>query len=163
MNVPRLPIEIVEADLDNPLHADGVVALIDSYAGQPEGGSTPLSPQVRQRLIPELQKQQNRLILLAMVEGQPAGIAVCFQVFSTFHAKPLINIHDLAVHPDYQRRGIGRRLLEEVERIARERGCCRVTLEVLATNAFARDLYRRFGFAGDDVTGETNFFLKKPL
>jgi ribosomal protein S18 acetylase RimI-like enzyme len=100
---------------------------------------------------------------LALVDGEAVGIAVCFQGFSTFHARPLMNVHDLAVHPDYRGRGVGRRLLEEVERIARERGCCRITLEAYHINPRARELYRRLGFAGDDVAGETNYFLTKPL
>jgi ribosomal protein S18 acetylase RimI-like enzyme len=114
-------------------------------------------------LIDELRKQENRLVLLAMSEGVAIGIAVCFQGFSTFHARPLINVHDLAVHPDYRGRGVGRRLLGEVERIARQRGCCRITLEAYKINPRARELYRRLGFEGDDVAGETNYFFRKPL
>ncbi len=156
-------IQVIEADLENPEHQRAVVDLIDGYAGGPMAGHSPLSPEVRQRLIPELRKQANRLILLALIDGRPVGIAVCFEGFSTFNARPLLNIHDLAVHPGYQQRGVGRRLLDEVERRAQERGCCRVTLEVLEKNDVARRLYRSLGFRGDGVDGDANYFLIKAL
>ena len=36
---------------------------------------------------------------------KPVGLATTFEGFSTFAAKPLINIHDIAVLPDYRGRG----------------------------------------------------------
>jgi ribosomal protein S18 acetylase RimI-like enzyme len=156
-------VAIIEADLHQPLHQRAVVELIDQYAREPVAGGKGLAPQVRERLIDELRKQSNRLVLLALADETPVGIAVCFQGFSTFHARPLINVHDLAVHPEFRGRGIGRRLLEEVERIARQRGCCRITLEAYAINPRARELYRRLGYQGDDMAGETNYFLMKSL
>jgi ribosomal protein S18 acetylase RimI-like enzyme len=156
-------MNIVQANLEEPRHQRAIVELLDQYAHEPVTGGKGLATHVRNQLVDELRKQTNRLILLALVDEQPVGIAVCFQGFSTFHARPLINVHDLAVHPEYRGRGIGRRLLEEVERIARERGCCRITLEAFGINPRARALYRRLGFTGDDVTGETEYFFMKPL
>lgn len=59
-------------------------------------------------------------VLLAWVDGQPAGVATCFEGFSTFACRPLLNLHDLAVHPDHRGRGLGKRLLAQVEQLARE-------------------------------------------
>ncbi|WP_373316878.1 GNAT family N-acetyltransferase [Chitinolyticbacter albus] len=53
----------------------------------------------------------------------PAGIAICFEGFSTFACRPLLNIHDLAVSPDLRGQGIGARLLDEAEALARRLGC----------------------------------------
>ena len=58
----------------------------------------------------------------------------------------MINIHDLAVLPGQRDRGVGRHLLDDVERLARERGCCKVTLEVHDSNDGAKRLYERVGF-----------------
>jgi ribosomal protein S18 acetylase RimI-like enzyme len=156
-------IDIVEADLANVEHCDAVLALVEGYASGPMGGNQPLSNDVCERLIPALRNQPQRLVLLARMENRYIGVAVSFQGFSTFHARPLLNIHDLAVHPDFQQRGVGRRLLAEIEKIARERDCCRVTLEVLEQNDVARRLYRSLGFRGDGVQGEANYFLIKTL
>jgi ribosomal protein S18 acetylase RimI-like enzyme len=54
-------------------------------------------------------------------------------------------------------------MMGEVERIARERGACKLTLEVLSGNAPAMRLYRRIGFAGyqlDPAMGSAQFLQK---
>jgi ribosomal protein S18 acetylase RimI-like enzyme len=98
-------------------------------------------------------------VLLAFADEVAIGIAVCFVGFSTFRARPLLNVHDLAVLPQYRGKGAGRALLLAAEDHARRQGCCRLTLEVLESNSGARALYRRFGF--DDST--ISRFLVKPL
>ena len=49
---------------------------------------------------------------------------------STFHAAPLLNIHDLAVVPGVRGQGVGRALLTAVERFATAQRHCKLTLEV---------------------------------
>ena len=75
------------------------------------------------------------------------GLAVCFLGLSTFEARPLLNLHDLVVHPEYRGMGIGRGLLSEVEALALRLACCRVTLEVRQDNRGAMHLYSSFGFS----------------
>ena len=72
--------------------------------------------------------------LVARLDGSPAGVATAFPGFSTFAARPLLNIHDLAVLAPFRRQGIGQALLAELEQIAMEQGCCKLTLEVLSHN-----------------------------
>ena len=48
--------------------------------------------------------------------------------------------------PDHRGRGLGRRLLEETLRTARDAGITRVELEVFASNTAAIKLYQRLGF-----------------
>jgi len=52
----------------------------------------------------------------------------------------------LAVRPRSRRQGLGRRLLEEMMKLAMERGAKRMTLEVRATNRAAQRLYQAYGF-----------------
>src|SRR5688572_14329373 len=87
----------------------------------------------------------------ALADEEPVGVAVCFFGFSTFNARPLLNIHDLAVLPQYRGLGAGRALLQAAEEHARREGCCKLTLEVQEDNTRARALYRRFGFADSAV------------
>src|SRR2546428_7253002 len=126
----HMSLSIVEADLSRADHQEAVVAMIDAYAADPMGNAKGLTADVRAALVPGLRKVPTTLIFLAYLDGQPVGIAACFHGFSTFAAKPLINIHDLAVVPGHRGHGIGRRLLEAVEPKARSLGCCNVTLEV---------------------------------
>jgi ribosomal protein S18 acetylase RimI-like enzyme len=159
-----MSIIVRRADLGDPADGAGIVTVLDSYASDPFGGGAPLSDNVRATLIEKLAAQPNVLVLVALADQRYVGIAICFYGFSTFAAQPLLNVHDLAVLPDHRGGGIGRALLTEAERHARERGCCKLTLEVLDSNERARGLYRSVGF--DDLTfgdsGPTRF-LTKPL
>ena len=157
-------VEIVDADFGNPAHCAGIVAVLDSYAADPVGGGEPLTADVRDRLVAALRDHPTGSVLLAIEQERPVGIAVCFQGFSTFRARPLLNIHDLAVLPEWRGKGIGRRLLSSAEDRARRSGCCRLTLEVQEDNGRAVALYGSFGFS-DLVMGDSGptRFLTKPL
>jgi ribosomal protein S18 acetylase RimI-like enzyme len=141
------PVEILEADLNLPEHQRAVVDLVDAYARDPMGNGGPLSDEVRRALIPGLQQHPTTIIFLAYAGEKAIGIAVCFLGFSTFAARPLINIHDLAVLSTHRGQGIGRLLLDAVGRKARDLDCCRITLEVLENNHAAKRLYESAGFA----------------
>ena len=157
---------ICDANYADPVHARGIVDLIDSYARDPMGGGQPLRADVRARLVPGLHAHPTSLVLLALADQDAVGVAVCFLGFSTFEARPLVNVHDLAVLPQHRGRGVGRALLAGVEQRARARGCCKITLEVLDENAPARQLYARFGFrdfAVGDLGSVPTRFLSKTL
>jgi ribosomal protein S18 acetylase RimI-like enzyme len=160
-----MALEIHEANWDDARDRQALLLVLDTYASGRSGGNAPLSDDVKRRLIPALREHAQALALLAFVDGEPAGIATCFLGFSTFYARPLLNVHDLAVMPVFQRRGIGRALLEAAEAAARARGCCKLTLEVREDNAPARELYRQHGFRDLDLAGATypTLFLAKPL
>ena len=158
-------VTVIVADLNDYQHQTAIVQLINAYARDPMGDGQDLPAAVRDRLIPGLQQHPTALVLLAFDDAIPVGIAVCFVGFSTFVARPLINIHDLAVIPEYRGRGIGRLLLQGVEAKGHELGCCKLTLEVREDNHRAQHLYHRFGF-GDTSSGlvtARNWFLQKRL
>lgn len=141
-----MTVEIREADLSAADDAEAVVALLDEYARHPMGQSQALSGDVRARLIPGLRRHPGAFVLLACEGADRIGVAVCFRGFSTFAGLPLINIHDLGVTAAHRSRGVGRALLEDILRRARDSGCAKVTLEVRDDNAAARRLYKRMGF-----------------
>ena len=158
-------IETVEADLDRADHQHAVLQLTDAYARDPMGNGKPLSDDARQALIPGLRQHPTTVIFLAYRGSNPIGIANCFIGFSTFAARPLINISDLAVLSEYRGQQVGRRLLEAVEQKAREIGCCKLTIEVQEHNHSARHLYEGVGFSQAvyvEAAGGA-LFLAKPL
>jgi len=138
-----LDIEILVADYSNSVHAKDIVELLNSYAAAPIGGGVALSDHVQKNLIQELAKLPNAFSVLCYLDGDPAGLVNCFFGFSTFKCKPLVNIHDVIVASQFRGRGLCQRLLGEVERVAIERGCCRLTLEVLERNEPAKKAYLR--------------------
>ncbi len=59
---------------------------------------------------------------------------------------PSWKLHQLYVHPAFQGRGHGSRLIHHVESVARGRGARRVVLTVNRHNLRARAIYERHGF-----------------
>lgn len=158
-------VKVRAADLADARDADAVVALLDSYARDPRGGSTPLSADVRATLVAGLRAHPTTCVWLAFEDACAIGVCVGFMGFSTFQARPLLNIHDLAVLPGSRGAGVGGALLAAAEAHARATGCCKLTLEVQEDNSPARSLYARCGFR--DVTygdsGPTRFLGKSLL
>jgi ribosomal protein S18 acetylase RimI-like enzyme len=156
-------VEIVEADLSRADHQNDVLALTQAYALDEMGNGGPLPAEVIERLIVGLKSHPTTTIFVAYASGKAVGIATCFRGFSTFQARPLVNIHDLAVLPEHRGRGIGLALLSAIELRARELGCCKVTLEVQENNHRARRAYERAGFAQavyGETTGGSLFYTK---
>jgi ribosomal protein S18 acetylase RimI-like enzyme len=60
-------------------------------------------------------------------------------------------INYLAVDPGIRRRGCGRQMMDEAERLLRQAGCPKINLQVRATNAEVVQFYRDLGFKVDEV------------
>lgn len=141
-----LAMNIRLADYTNTVDQVALLTLLDMYACDPMGGSEPLSESVRAGLCDALQVAPGAHSWIAWVQDQPVGLLNAFVGFSTFKAKPLLNIHDLAVQPVWRGRGVGRALLNVAQERAERLGCCKLTLEVLSGNHLARRTYEAFGF-----------------
>jgi GNAT superfamily N-acetyltransferase len=75
----------------------------------------------------------------------PAGFALFFHSFSTFLGRPGIYLEDLYVRPEFRGRGIGRALLVDLAKLAKERGCGRLEWSVLDWNEPAIGFYKGIG------------------
>ncbi len=160
-----MSVEIIVADYQDARQAADVLNLLNLYAMDGMGQGKPLSSDVQQRLIVELSKRPHAFSILCYVDGKAAGLANCFEMFSTFKARPLINIHDVYVHEEFRGLGLSHRLLDKIEAVARNKGCCKITLEVLEGNHPARKSYQKFGFQDyelDPAVGRA-LFWEKPL
>ena len=58
----------------------------------------------------------------------------------------MVDVHNIAIHVDFRRRGIARLLLTRVLLAARQQSLTRVTLEVRKSNLPAQKLYESLGF-----------------
>lgn len=156
-------LEIIQADYANPQHAAALIFLLDAYAQDPAGGGEGLSDYSKSHLIAALAVRPQAYSVLALEGGKPVGLVNCIEGFSTFSCKPLVNVHDVVVLSEYRGRRIGEHMLALAEDIARQRGACKLTLEVLQGNPGAIRLYQRIGFAAyelDPAMGSAQFFQK---
>jgi ribosomal protein S18 acetylase RimI-like enzyme len=164
MNAPAVyDIRVLRADYAHPEHAAALVTLLDAYASDPAGGGDGLTDFAKTHLVSELAARPQAYSVLAFDGDAPVGLVNCIEGFSTFACKPLVNVHDVAVLASHRGRGIAEQMLAEAERLARERGAVKMTLEVLSGNASAKRLYERIGFAGyqlDPAMGTAQFMQK---
>ena len=113
---------------------------------------------------PEDKETEQKKAQAAHGAARPVGLINCVEGFSTFTGQPLLNVHDIVVLESCRRQGIAGALLAHVESVARDRGCCKLTLEVLEGNQGARQAYENFGFAAyqlDPAMGRALFMEKK--
>jgi ribosomal protein S18 acetylase RimI-like enzyme len=90
-------------------------------------------------------------VLVAEQEGTVLGYLRLDQSGSLPSHEHVLTINGLAVAPDRQGEGVGRRLVEAGLQEARRRGARKVSLRVLASNTRGRRLYESCGFAVEGV------------
>jgi len=157
-------VQIRSVFFDDATDCSALIKLMDVYASDPMGGGAFLPDEVKERLCRDLSTNPGAISFIAWCdESEAIGLINCFLGYSTFKARPLLNIHDIVVVPEYRRQGIGQALLAAAEAEARKRGCCKLTLEILSGNTMAMASYTRFGFAPytlDPKAGQASFMHK---
>ncbi|WP_339721363.1 GNAT family N-acetyltransferase [uncultured Paraglaciecola sp.] len=160
-----MKIDVFILNYQDTQHAQDMLFLLENYALDPMGGANALIQTVKENLAIELSKLPHAFSVICYVDGQPAGLANCFEAFSTFKCQPLINIHDLVVLSEFRGLGVSQKILQHIEHIAEQKGCCKVTLEVLEGNHIAKNAYLKFGFSGYELDPQMGkaLFWEKPL
>ena len=87
-------------------------------------------------------------VVIAEVDGEPAGFALFFHNFSTFLGQRGLYLEDLFVRPRFRGLGLGKRLMVHLAKLAVERDCGRFEWSVLDWNAPAIRFYRSLGAVG---------------
>ena len=84
-------------------------------------------------------------VVIAEMDGHPAGFALYFFNYSTFLARPGLYLEDLFVKPEVRGRGAGKALLLHLAKLANVRGCGRMEWSVLDWNEPAIKFYESLG------------------
>jgi ribosomal protein S18 acetylase RimI-like enzyme len=87
---------------------------------------------------------QRELFLVALLDGTPVGT-----VLGGYDGHRGW-IYSLAVLPGARRRGVGTALVKHVERALARRGCSKINLQVLASNAATVAFYQKLGYAVEE-------------
>ncbi|MEI0566286.1 GNAT family N-acetyltransferase [Brachyspira pulli] len=84
-------------------------------------------------------------VVIAFEDNIPVGHAVFFETFSTFVGRRGLYLDDLYVNDQYRGLGYGKKLFEEVAKIAYERNCGRLEWQCLDWNKSSIDFYLSTG------------------
>lgn len=106
-------------------------------------------------------------VIFPVVEGEEVGFALFFHNFSTFLGRAGIYLEDLFIKPEYRGKGYGKATLQQLGRIALERGCGRLEWACLDWNRPSIDFYLSldampmdewtvYRLAGDSLRGLEN-------
>ncbi len=140
-------IRFRRADLSKETDRHYLITMLESYKADPMGDSPPYNEEEKKRVIQGLSTHPSAIILFCFIDQMFAGAAVCFETFATFNPGPCINIHDICILQGFRGMGLGRGLMNEIIRVAKNLNAAKVTLEVRDDNETAKTLYRSLGFA----------------
>ena len=108
----------------------------------------------------ELQSQADSLMLvIRSALGQTAERSVLGFIVARCLADE-VHINNVAVRPEFRRKGFGYSLLQAVLAWGRKRGATAAVLEVRDGNKAAQELYRSCGF---EIIGRRRKYYKDPL
>ena len=141
-------VTCVQVDYRNPVQMEHLIFMLNAYSMDKMANEAPLPEDVKVGLKQDLPNVNGAISFLAYLDGDrtsPVGLINCFPGYSTFKARPLLNIHDVVVLPGHRGKNIGGTMIEVVATKAIEMGFCKLALEVRTDNPAER-LYRRFGF-----------------
>ena len=136
----------LKIDLSNIEHQQQLVRLLDAYMRDEMGNGAPMPEELAPEILNGLKNYPGYLGFFVQIDSSYAALANCNKNFSTFKAKPLINIHDFIVHPEFRGKKVGEFLLNSIADYGKKNGYCRVNLEVRNDNLNAKKLYQKVGF-----------------
>jgi ribosomal protein S18 acetylase RimI-like enzyme len=146
-------------DFKNPVHLEAMGFLLNHYMKDPMGDHPPLNSEELLLLAEKLAEHPHAFVLLMQLDGNFVGLSTCFELLSTFKIKPYLYIHDFIVHGNFRGLRLGRKLMEKLVEISKERDYCKITLEVREDNEAALALYRNMDF--EECDPKMYFWTKK--
>jgi GNAT superfamily N-acetyltransferase len=109
----------------------------------------------------EILAEWDAAVVLAEIDGEPAGLLIWYVATGESYLAEKFRrygkVDALVVATRHRGKGVGKALLEEAERLTRERGLSRMMLHVIEGNDGAAEAYRKFGFRPHSIN------MAKPL
>ena len=85
------------------------------------------------------------VLIVAYDEGAPAGYLVAYVLDRVDRPQSMVCLYEVGVSASHRRRGVGRAMLEELQRICREAGVMKVWVIASRSNEAAMRLYAGTG------------------
>ncbi len=136
--------QVIRFDKNSSEHRDVLSSLYVEYSAE---ANATIHPEV----VHQLCERHEFLAYLCFKDYRPAGFATCFESFSTYKSKVVVNIHDLMISGTFRGQKLGPFLLQGLIEDCQSRDVLKVTLEVKKGNTAARNLYSSFGFEDTEV------------
>jgi ribosomal protein S18 acetylase RimI-like enzyme len=112
------------------------------------GDSPPNFEDVRARLLELLEEPRARVLVAE--SGAVVGMASLWIKPDVAHGDTVVEVPTLIVAESSRREGVGKLLMEEVQRLAAENGAGLIELVATTGNVAAREFYRTLGFVETD-------------
>jgi ribosomal protein S18 acetylase RimI-like enzyme len=112
------------------------------------GDSPPSLENVRERLAELLEEPRARVLV---AEGDViVGVVSLWIKPDLAHGDSVVEVPMLVISKDRRREGVGKLMMEEVQRLAAENGATLIELVATTQNNPAREFYRSLGFVETD-------------
>ncbi|SGZ01322.1 Acetyltransferase, gnat family [Moritella viscosa] len=121
-------------EVDNLEHREALELLFQEY-------SSGVSATIDSTIVNQLFALPYFHGFLCFTGNKPLGFAVCFESYSTYRARKVLNIHDFMISSNSRGKGLGKLLLKGIEAYCRENDYLKITLEVDDDNLVAKQLY----------------------
>lgn len=135
----KMSTQIQYIDIRNLEHRKALEALFREY-------SLDTSASIESTIVNQLFELPYFHGFLCMNGNEEQGFAVCFESFSTYRAKKMLNIHDFMISRNARGLGLGKLLLSGIENYCFENDYLKITLEVDEDNEIAKRLYSSLGY-----------------
>lgn len=102
----------------------------------------------------EINNRESYILLAAVIDGRLAGSImgiICEELYE--ECIPFMVMEDLVVNKDFRKRGVGRALLTELERLAKEAGCGQIQFITEADRTDAVGFYEAAGYSSKKHIG----------
>ncbi len=134
-----LNIKIIRTEIENPEHRIHFAGLFDEYISN-------ISTNIESSVVDKLFGLPYFHGFICYVDNAPSAFAVCFESYSSYRDKRVLNIHDFMVSANYRGYGLGKALFNGIESYCVSNDYLKITLEVDEGNTAAKKLYNSCGF-----------------
>ena len=110
--------------------------------------------------LEELLKKKNFVVFIATINDQVIGGLTAYELTKYYSENPELFIYDIAIKQEYQRRGVGKMLLESTKKYCLEKGITEIFVAANKEDKHAIDFYNSTGGVAEQAV-HFNYSINK--